>query len=132
MIELAVPTGKRRYLIRIIRKLSHVVWKCKHHLVWCPKYRIRNLNSEVGRSVQDIIKQLCVCVEGCKVFFSDPWCCLFYRRVRFLRQWVSWSLINKVGVPRTDGIIWRNTKHGGRPSGIVFQEKVSNRSKLLW
>ncbi len=62
MIELAVPTGKRRYLIRIIRKLSHVVWKCKHHLVWCPKYRIRNLNSEVGRSVQDIIKQLCVCV----------------------------------------------------------------------
>ena len=45
--------------MRDIKKLSHVVWECKYHLVWCPKYRFRILKGEVGRSVRDIIKQLC-------------------------------------------------------------------------
>ena len=45
--------------MRDINKLSHVVWECKYHLVWCPKYRFRILKGEVGRSVRDIIKQLC-------------------------------------------------------------------------
>ncbi len=42
-----------------VNKLSHVVWECKYHLVWCPKYRFRILKGEVGRTVRDIIKQLC-------------------------------------------------------------------------
>ena len=45
--------------MRDIKKLSHVVWECKYHLVWCPKYRFRILKGEVGRSVRDILKQLC-------------------------------------------------------------------------
>ncbi len=45
--------------MRDIKKLSHVVWECKYHLVWCPKYRFRILKGEVGRSVRDIIRQLC-------------------------------------------------------------------------
>ena len=45
--------------MRDIKKLSHVAWECKYHLVWCPKYRFRILKGEVGRSVRDIIKQLC-------------------------------------------------------------------------
>ncbi len=45
--------------MRDINKLSHVVWECKYHLVWCPKYRFRILKGEVGMSVRDIIKQLC-------------------------------------------------------------------------
>jgi len=24
-------------------KLSHVIWQCKYHIVWCPKYRFRIL-----------------------------------------------------------------------------------------
>jgi putative transposase len=41
------------------KRLSHAVWQCKYHLVWCPKYRYRVMKGDVGRSVRDIIKQLC-------------------------------------------------------------------------
>ena len=41
------------------RRLAHAVWQCKYHIVWCPKYRFRILKGEVGKSVRDIIKQLC-------------------------------------------------------------------------
>ncbi len=45
--------------MKYLNKLAHVVWECKYHLVWCPKYRFRILKGEVGREVRDIIKQLC-------------------------------------------------------------------------
>ncbi len=45
--------------MRDFKRLAHAVWECKYHLVWCPKYRFRILSGEVGRSVRDIIKQLC-------------------------------------------------------------------------
>lgn len=41
------------------KRLAHAVWECKYHLVWCPKYRFRILEGEIGKSVGDIIKQLC-------------------------------------------------------------------------
>ena len=41
------------------RSLAHAVRECKYHIVWCPKYRFRILKGEVGRSVREIIKQLC-------------------------------------------------------------------------
>ena len=41
------------------KKLSHAVWECKYHLVWCPKYRFCILKGAIGRSVRDIIRQLC-------------------------------------------------------------------------
>ena len=41
------------------KKLEHAVWQCKYHVVWCPKYRFRILRGEVGKSVRDIIRQLC-------------------------------------------------------------------------
>ncbi len=40
-------------------RLAHAVWKCKYHVVWCPKYRFRILTGNIGRSIRDIIKQLC-------------------------------------------------------------------------
>lgn len=40
-------------------KIAHSVWECKYHLVWCPKYRYKILRGEVGKSVRDIIRQLC-------------------------------------------------------------------------
>jgi putative transposase len=45
--------------MRDFKRLAHAVWECKYHIVWCPKYRFRVLRGEVGRSVRDIIKQLC-------------------------------------------------------------------------
>ena len=41
------------------KRLAHAVWKCKYHLVWCPKYRFRILKGDIGKSVRDILKQLC-------------------------------------------------------------------------
>ena len=41
------------------KKLSHAVWDCKYHVVWCPKYRFRILKGEVAKSLRTIIRQLC-------------------------------------------------------------------------
>ena len=40
-------------------KISHAVWECKYHLVWCPKYRYKILKGDIGKSVREIIRQLC-------------------------------------------------------------------------
>ena len=42
-----------------LQKLAHTVWECKYHVVWCPKYRFRILNGEIGKSLRAIIRQLC-------------------------------------------------------------------------
>jgi putative transposase len=49
----------RRYSMSRFKKLAHAVWECKYHVVWCPKYRFRILSGEVGRSIREIIRQLC-------------------------------------------------------------------------
>jgi len=32
---------------RIYRKLSHTIWYCKYHVIFCPKYRFRVLKGEL-------------------------------------------------------------------------------------
>lgn len=41
------------------QKLSHAIWDCKYHVVWCPKYRFRILTGPVGRRLEELIRQLC-------------------------------------------------------------------------
>jgi putative transposase len=41
------------------KRLAHAIWQCKYHIVWCPKYRFRIMKGEIGKSVRDIIRQLC-------------------------------------------------------------------------
>ena len=41
------------------KKLAHAVYESKYHVVWCPKYRYRILQGEVGRGVREIIRELC-------------------------------------------------------------------------
>lgn len=36
------------------KKLSHTIWYCKYHIVWCPKYRFRIFQGEIA----DYAKQL--------------------------------------------------------------------------
>ncbi len=36
------------------KKLSHTIWYCKYHIVWCPKYRYRIFQDEIA----DYTKQL--------------------------------------------------------------------------
>ena len=50
---------ERRQPMRRLQKLAHTVWECKYHVVWCPKYRFRILNGELGKSLGAIIRQLC-------------------------------------------------------------------------
>ena len=41
------------------RKLSHTIYECKYHLVFCPKYRHRILTDEIGKYVRrEIVKLL--------------------------------------------------------------------------
>jgi putative transposase len=41
------------------KKLSHVVYQCAYHIVWCPKYRYRILRGNVARFVEHNIRALC-------------------------------------------------------------------------
>ena len=37
-------------------KLSHVLWHCKYHIVWVPKYRYRILDGQVKIEVEKCIR----------------------------------------------------------------------------
>jgi len=50
---------RRRQKMSRFKKLAHVVWDCKYHVVWCPKYRFRILKGDIAKSVREIIRQLC-------------------------------------------------------------------------
>jgi putative transposase len=41
------------------KKLSHTVWDCKYHLMWCPKYRFRIMEGPLRHYVRDVIRELC-------------------------------------------------------------------------
>ena len=41
------------------KKLSHVVWECKYHIVIVPKYRYNVFSREVKEAVKDELKKLC-------------------------------------------------------------------------
>ncbi len=41
------------------KKLSHTVWECKYHIVWCPKYRFRVMEYKIRYYVRDVVRELC-------------------------------------------------------------------------
>ena len=41
------------------RRLSHSIYECKYHLVFCPKYRYRIFKDEVGEYTEQQIYHLC-------------------------------------------------------------------------
>ncbi len=41
------------------KKLSHVLYQCKYHIVWCPKYRYKILKGEVKEYIETTLKMLC-------------------------------------------------------------------------
>jgi putative transposase len=42
------------------RKLAHVVWDCKYHIVIVPKYRYKVFTKEIKEAVKNEVKKLCV------------------------------------------------------------------------
>ncbi|PXF56372.1 MAG: IS200/IS605 family transposase [Candidatus Methanogaster sp.] len=41
------------------RRLSHTLYECKYHIVFCPKYRYRILKDKLGEDVRLEIYRLC-------------------------------------------------------------------------
>ena len=41
------------------KKLSHTIYECKYHVVFCPKYRYRILTGEIGEYAKQQIYVLC-------------------------------------------------------------------------
>jgi len=41
------------------KKLSHTIYQCKYHIVWCPKYRYRILKGALSKSVAQTLRMLC-------------------------------------------------------------------------
>ncbi len=46
-------------MTRQFRKLSHSIYECKYHVVFCPKYRFRIFKGEVAEYVTQKIYKLC-------------------------------------------------------------------------
>ena len=40
------------------KKLSHSIYECKYHVVFCPKYRYKILEGEVGKYVERLLYRL--------------------------------------------------------------------------
>ena len=40
------------------KKLSHSIWECKYHIVFCPKYRYRIFDSQIGEYAKQQVYQL--------------------------------------------------------------------------
>ena len=49
------------------KKLSHSLYECKYHIVFCPKYRYRILKGEVADYVVQQVYSLCSQKEGIEV-----------------------------------------------------------------
>jgi putative transposase len=56
---------------REFKKLSHTLYQCKYHIVFCPKYRYRVLREEVGKYVEREIYRLCSQKEGVEVLEAN-------------------------------------------------------------
>lgn len=41
------------------KKLSHTIYECKYHIVFCPKYRFRILKDELAKYVEQQLYNLC-------------------------------------------------------------------------
>ncbi len=41
------------------KKLSHTIYECKYHIVWCPKYRHRIFKDEIKEDTKSQIYVLC-------------------------------------------------------------------------
>ena len=52
---------------RQFKRLSHLVYECKYHIVFCPKYRYKVLRDEVAEYMRQQIYRLCRQKDGVEV-----------------------------------------------------------------
>ena len=58
-------------MTREFKKLSHTLYQCKYHIVFCPKYRYQVLKGEVGSYVSQEISRLCRQKAGIEVLEAN-------------------------------------------------------------
>lgn len=58
-------------MTREFKKLSHSLYQCKYHIVFCPKYRYRVLREDIGKYVKQEIYGLCQQKEGVEVLEAN-------------------------------------------------------------
>ena len=56
---------------REFKKLSHSIYECKYHIVFCPKYRYRVLRDELAEYVKREIYTLCSHKDGIEVIEAN-------------------------------------------------------------
>ena len=52
-------TSREVQMNKRYRRLSHSVYECKYHVVFCPKYRYRILKDDIAEYTRQQIYQLC-------------------------------------------------------------------------
>jgi len=58
-------------MTREFKKLSHSLYQCQYHIVFCPKYRYRILKGEVAEYVKREVHNLCDRKEGVEVLEAN-------------------------------------------------------------
>jgi len=58
-------------MTREFKKLSHSLYECKYHIVFCPKYRYRILTGDVASYVKQEIYRLCNQKDGVEVLEAN-------------------------------------------------------------
>jgi putative transposase len=53
------------------KRLSHSLYECKYHIVFCPKYRYRILKEAIGEYVRQQVYQLCKQKEEIEVLVMN-------------------------------------------------------------
>ena len=54
-------------MARRFRKLAHSLYECKYHIVFCPKYRYKILDTVVSKYVHQEIYRLCTQKDGVEI-----------------------------------------------------------------
>jgi len=44
--------------MRSYKSNSNVLWDCKYHIIWCPKYRRKVLVDDVAHRLEEIIREI--------------------------------------------------------------------------
>ena len=42
-----------------INSLSHLKWRCQHHIVFAPKYRRKEIYGKIKADIGEILRKLC-------------------------------------------------------------------------
>ena len=97
-------------------KLSHVLWHCQYHLVWCPKYRFRVMTGAIGQSVH----------RNTKVFAGRLGCDIVELKVLADHVHLIIKVPPKVSISQMVGTV------KGRTAINLFREFPHLRRKRYW